>query len=66
MNRQAMRCEWLRRSTSDGASLDLIRHIQRCYGYGQRMDDKDVRYYHDLQHRAAIYGVSDAQKIFFP
>lgn len=33
-----------------GASLDLIRHIQRCYGYGQRLDDKDVRYYHDLQH----------------
>jgi len=34
----------------DGASLDLIRHIQRCYGYGQRMDDQDVRYYHGLQH----------------
>jgi len=33
-----------------GASLDLIRHIQRCYGYGQRLDDRDVRYYHDLQH----------------
>jgi transposase len=33
-----------------GASLELIRHIQRCYGYGQRLDDKDVRYYHGLQH----------------
>ena len=33
-----------------GASLDLIRHIQRCYGYGQRLDEQDVRYYHDLQH----------------
>jgi len=33
-----------------GASLDLIRRIQCCYGYGQRLDDKDVRYYHVLQH----------------
>lgn len=26
-----------------GASLDLIRHIQRCYGYGQRLDATGVR-----------------------
>jgi hypothetical protein len=33
-----------------GASLELIRQIQRCYGYGQRLDEEDVRYYHGLQH----------------
>lgn len=33
-----------------GASLELIRKIQRCYGYGQRLDQKDVEYYHGLQH----------------
>lgn len=33
-----------------GASLELIRNIQRCYGYGQRLDQKDVEYYHGLQH----------------
>jgi len=31
-------------------SLDLIRRIHRCYGYGQRMDSKDFSYYSDLQH----------------
>ena len=31
-------------------SLDLIRRIHRCYGYGQRMDSKDFLYYSDLQH----------------
>jgi hypothetical protein len=31
-------------------SLDLIRHVQRCYGYGQRMDTNDIQYYYDLQH----------------
>ena len=33
-----------------GASLELIRQIQRCYGYGQGLDDKDIQYYHGLQH----------------
>jgi hypothetical protein len=33
-----------------GASLELIRRIQRCYGYGQRLDEKDVQYFHGLQH----------------
>jgi hypothetical protein len=33
-----------------GASLELIRLIQRCYGYGQRMGEKDIQYYHGLQH----------------
>ena len=33
-----------------GASLELIRKTQRYYGYGQRMNDKDVFYYQGLQH----------------
>lgn len=33
-----------------GASLEIIRRIQRCYGHGQRMDDKDIEYYQGLQH----------------
>ena len=33
-----------------GASLELIRQIQRCYGYGQRLDDNDRRYFSGLQH----------------
>ena len=33
-----------------GASLELIRQIQRCYGYGQRLDDNDIRYFSGLQH----------------
>ena len=32
------------------ASLELIRRVQRCYGYGQRMDQKDIKYWSDLQH----------------
>ena len=33
-----------------GASLDLIRQVQRCYGYGQRMDQRDIEYCYGLQH----------------
>ena len=33
-----------------GASLDIIRQVQRCYGYGQRMDERDIEYYYGLQH----------------
>ena len=33
-----------------GASLELIRLIQRCYGYGQNMDEADIRYFSSLQH----------------
>ena len=33
-----------------GASLELIRHIQRCYGYGHRLDDGDRHYFQGLQH----------------
>jgi hypothetical protein len=32
------------------ASLELIRQIQRCYGYGQNMDKMDIRYFYTLQH----------------
>jgi transcriptional regulator with XRE-family HTH domain len=33
-----------------GASLELIRHIQRCYGYGQNLNTDDVVYFSELQH----------------
>ena len=32
------------------ASLDLIRQIQRCHGYGQRKDEKDLHYWSGWQH----------------
>lgn len=33
-----------------GASLDIIRQTQRSYGYGHRMDEKDVQFWTGLQH----------------
>ena len=33
-----------------GASLDLIRQIQRSHGYGHRMDERDLQYWTELQH----------------
>jgi hypothetical protein len=33
-----------------GAGLELIRLVQRCHGYGQRMDQKDIKYFKALQH----------------
>lgn len=33
-----------------GASLQLIRHIQRCYGCGHNLDPKDINYFYTLQH----------------
>jgi hypothetical protein len=27
-----------------GASLEPIRQIQRCYDYGQNLDERDIRY----------------------
>ena len=32
-----------------GASLDIIRRINRCWGYGQRNDENDRKYYYGLQ-----------------
>ena len=32
-----------------GASLDMIRRIHRCWGYGQRHDENDRKYYYGLQ-----------------
>jgi len=34
----------------DDVSLEMIRHIQRCYGYGHRMDAGDIVYFQELQH----------------
>jgi DDE family transposase len=31
-------------------SLELIRQIQRCHGFGQNMNEKDIAYYQGLQH----------------
>jgi transposase len=32
-----------------GANIELICRIQRSYGYGQRQDEQDVSFYHELQ-----------------
>ena len=34
----------------EGASLEIIRQIQRCYGYGQSLDEGDIHYFHGIQH----------------
>jgi hypothetical protein len=31
-------------------SLEQVRQIQRCHGYGQRLDEGDVIYFQELQH----------------
>ena len=31
-------------------SLELVRQIQRCHGYGQRLDEGDRAYFQELQH----------------
>ena len=59
-----------------GASLDLIRRVQRCYGYGHRMDEKDILYYQGLQHiltsfakqkekKSLMHDDKDRRKTFF-
>jgi len=45
-----------------GPSLELIRQIQRCYGYGQRLDQKDVEYYHGLQHALSSVAICMSKK----
>lgn len=45
-----------------GASLELIRQIQRCYGYGQGLDQKDVQYYHGLQHVLSSVTIRTSKK----
>ena len=47
-----------------GASLALIRRIQRCYGYGQRLDEKDVQYYHGLQHTLSSVAIRMSKKSY--
>ncbi len=43
----------------EGADLETIRLIQRCHGYGQRMNEKDIEYFGGLQH---ILNSVDKQK----
>jgi hypothetical protein len=33
-----------------GGSLEMIRLVQRCYGYGHRMGQEEIIYFNDLQH----------------
>ena len=59
-----------------GASLDIIRQVQRCYGYGQRMDERDIQYCHGLQHilvsvakqkekKSSMHDVKDRANTFY-
>ncbi len=59
-----------------GASLNLIRRVQRCYGFGHRMDERDVLYYQGLQHiltsvakqkekKSLMHDDKDRSKTFF-
>ena len=59
-----------------GASLDLIRQVQRCYGYGQRLDHRDIEFCQGLQHilvsvakqkqkKSSMHDVKDRAKSFF-
>lgn len=34
----------------EGVSLEIIRHIQRCYGFGQSLDKRDIQYFYGIQH----------------
>lgn len=58
------------------ASLDLIRQVQRCYGYGQRMDEKDIEFCYGLQRilvsvakqkmkKSSMHDVKDRTNTFF-
>lgn len=47
-----------------GASLDLIRRVQRCYGFGHRMDEKDILHYRGLQHILASVKKQKDKKSF--
>lgn len=33
-----------------GASLEIVREIQRCHGYGKGLDASDLAYFQELQH----------------
>jgi hypothetical protein len=47
------------------ATLDHIRLIQRCYGYGQRLDENDVRFFAGLQHLLTAVAYHKAAKKTF-
>ncbi len=46
----------------EGASLDIIRKIQRCWGHGQRMQSRDIQYYSDLQHIVESVAINKRKK----
>ncbi len=46
------------------ADLELVRTIQRCHGYGQRMGEKDIEYYKGLQHILASISKQKQKKPF--
>lgn len=59
-----------------GASLEIIRQIQRCYGYGHRLDNNDIQYFSGLQHillsvahhmrkKSIIHNKADRVKSFY-
>lgn len=59
-----------------GGGLEQIRLVQRCHGYGQRMNEKDIVYFKGLQHilssvakqktrKARMHDAGERVKTFF-
>ncbi|GAG03555.1 unnamed protein product, partial [marine sediment metagenome] len=48
-----------------GASLKTIRHICRCYGYGQRLNAKDREYFSGLQHILSSIEVHKSKSVAY-
>lgn len=59
-----------------GGSLERIRLVQRCHGYGHRMSDEDIVYFQNLQHilnsiskqrmkKSRMHDAGDRPKSFF-
>jgi hypothetical protein len=47
-----------------GADLELVRMVQRCHGYGQRLDDRDLQYFKGLQHILDSVSKQKRKKLF--
>ncbi|MBL0716808.1 MAG: transposase [Desulfosarcina sp.] len=47
-----------------GVDLELVRMVQRCHGYGQRMGEGDIAYYQGLQHILASISKQKQKKRF--
>jgi transcriptional regulator with XRE-family HTH domain len=47
-----------------GADLELVRMVQRCHGYGQRMGQGDIDYYKGLQHILASISKQKKKQLF--